>query len=249
MKHQFAGRNTRLHASALLVILTFGLSMFGVPASASAQSRRNNGRGITVFTDPEFRGESATFRDDIADLRSYGLNDKVSSIEVPNGESWEICQDLNYGNRCQVLSGSVSNLRDMGWNDRISSLRRVGNTFGNNMGNRRGNGIGYGNGNRARNSESLLFYDRTGFRGSSTLVNSDASDLSFIGRPSSVEVRGGTWELCDRSGRCATVTQSVSDLSQLGLRDRLRSANLLDDRDNRGVGRVRRNRNSGGYWP
>jgi hypothetical protein len=246
MKHQFSGCKTRIGASALLVTLC----IFGVSASSSAQPRRNAGRGVTVFTDPEFRGESTTFRDDIPDLRSYGLNDKVSSIEIPNGESWEVCQDLNYANRCQAISGSVANLRDMGWNDRISSLRRVGNSFGNIMGNRRGNGngIGMGKGNRSTNAGSLLFYERTGFHGSSTLVNSDASDLSFIGRPSSVEVRGGTWELCDRSGRCATVTQSVKDLSQLGLRDRLQSANLLDNRDDRGFERARRNRNNGGYW-
>jgi hypothetical protein len=141
----------------------------------------------------------------------------------------------------------------MGWNDRISSLRRVGNSFGNGGGygvrNRRSNGS---NGTVfGRNSGSLLFYDRTGFRGSSTVVTSDASDVSFVGRPASVQVRGGgTWELCDRSGRCATVTQSVSDLSQLGLRDRLRSANIVNDRNQNDRNNRGRNRgNNGGYWP
>ena len=240
MRHQFARCKTSLSASALLV----ALCVVGVSVPTSAQSRRNAGRGITVYADPDFRGASTTIRDDTPDLRGFGLNDKISSIEVPNGESWEMCQDINYGNRCQVISGSVSDLRAMGWNDRISSLRRVGNGLGNGVRNRNGNGIG------SRN-ESLLFFDRTGFRGSSTVVTSDSSDLGFVRRPAaSVEVRGGTWELCDQSGRCATIRQNVSDLSQLGLGNRLRSAYLVDDRNGNGngYGRGRRNRSNGGYW-
>ena len=239
MRHQFARCKTSLSASALLVTLC----VVGVSVPTSAQSRRNAGRGITVYADPDFRGASTTIRDDTPDLRGFGLNDKISSIEVPNGESWEMCQDINYGNRCQVISGTVSDLRAMGWNDRISSLRRVGNGVRNRNGN--GNGIG------SRN-ESLLFFDRTGFRGSSTVVTSDSSDLGFVRRPAaSVEVRGGTWELCDQSGRCATIRQNVSDLSQLGLGNRLRSAYLVDDRNGNGngYGRGRRNRSSNnGYW-
>ena len=219
------------HIAVLIAICLLGVSV-------SAQSRRfGSGRGITVYTDPDFRGESASFRNDMPDLRGYALNDKISSIDLPNGEAWEICQDINYGNRCQVVSGSISNLRDMGWNDRISSLRRVANVAAN----RRPGGVF-----NSRVSQTLRFYDRTDFRGSSTLVSSDSSDLSFVGRPRSVEVRGGVWQLCDRSGRCATVTQDVSDLNQLGLRDRLRSANLVNDR---GFGsRSNQGNNSGGWW-
>jgi hypothetical protein len=233
MKDEFSRCKTSLSASALLV----ALCIVGVSMPASAQSRRNAGRGITVYADPDFRGQSMTLRDDTPDLRGYGFNDKISSIEVPNGESWEMCQDINYGNRCQVISGSVSDLRGMGWSDRISSLRRVGNGFGNRV----GNGIG----NQRYNNESLLFYDRTGFRGSSTTVTSGSSlGSSFVRRPAaSVEVRGGTWELCDQSGRCATVRQNVSDLSQLGLGNRLRSATLVDDRNGNGNGYGRNRRN------
>ena len=232
--------------------VVIALCMLG--ASVSAQSRRyGGGGGITVFTDPDFRGESATFRTDTPDLRGYGINDKVSSIELPNGEAWEVCQDVNYGNRCQVVSGSISNLRDMGWNDRISSLRRVGNVASN-----RRNG-GYGGVVSPRNSQSrnaqsqnqsLRFYDRADFRGSSSIVMGNSPDVSFVGRPRSVQVRGGAWELCDRSGRCATVTQDVSDLTQLGLRDRLRSANLVNDRGyGNGNQRNQGNNRNGSWWP
>ena len=234
--------------------IVLALCMLG--ASVSAQSRRyGGGGGITVFTDPDFRGESATFRTDTPDLRGYGINDKVSSIELPNGEAWEICQDVNYGNRCQVVSGSISNLRDMGWNDRISSLRRVGNVTNNRRNSGYGNG-GYGGGvvsprnSQSQNAQSLRFYTGANFRGASSIVTSNSSNLNSIGRPRSVQVRGGAWELCDRSGRCATVTQDVSDLTQLGLRDTLRSVNLVNDR---GYGNSNRrnqsNNGNGSWWP
>ena len=81
------------------------MAMFAL--SASAQSRRY-GTGITVYANPNFRGQSATFRTDTPDLRAYSLNDKISSMDIPNGEAWEVCQDINYANRCQVFSGSVT---------------------------------------------------------------------------------------------------------------------------------------------
>src|SRR5437870_2983457 len=114
MSHH-AGRYAVTFAAMLILTSVFSMS-------AAAQTRRY-GAGITVFTNPNFGGESVSFRDDTPDLTAYKLNDKISSLEITDGESWEVCQDVNYGNRCQVFSGSVSDLRSMGWNDRISSLR------------------------------------------------------------------------------------------------------------------------------
>src|ERR1051325_3084608 len=221
-----------LIASALLLVLT--------ASPASAQYRRG-GTGITVFTNPNFGGQSATFRDDVADLRQYGLNDQISSIEITDGESWEIRQDINFANRCQVISGSVSDLRQMGWNDRVSSMRRVGNGYGN-----------YGNGNYGAYGQrrgtytdnyrpELVIFDRTGYRGSSRTGTDQGGFRSFGNRGGSVQVRSGTWELCDDTGRCATVSQSVSDLSRVGLSGRITSARpVYDNYDNRpGRGRGR----------
>jgi len=217
----------------LLLVVAVALALSS--ASVSAQSRRFGNRGITVYTNPDFRGESATFRDDMPDLRAYGLNDKISSIEIPNGEAWELCQDINFANRCQIFTGSVSDLRDMGWNDRASSLRRVNAGYNSRRGDVYSPRV-----NQAR----LLFFDRPDFRGTSTMVTDENPDLSFVGRPRSVEVRGGTWRLCDRSGRCALVTDDVRDLSEIGLNARLRSATLVN---NRGYNGNRTNQGNG--WP
>ena len=228
MANQAGGRMVRIAVSAVMM-LTW---MFAV-SSASAQTRRNGG-GITVYTNPNFTGESVSFRNDTPDLRGYSLNDKISSLDIPNGESWEVCQDINYANRCQVFSGSVSDLRSMGWNDRISSLRRVSTTFNG----RRTNGVLLPNG--SNRSQGLVLYDRPNFRGTSTVVNSD-SNVGLGNGLGSAQVRGGSWQLCDRTGRCATVTQDVADLSQLGLRGRITSAHLVNGNQNNGVyGRDRR---------
>ena len=60
-----------------------------------------------------------------------------------------------------------------------------------------------------------------------------------------MEVRSGTWQLCDRNGRCATVSQNVNDLSQLGLSGQITSVRPLNNQqygNGNGYGRGRRNR-------
>jgi hypothetical protein len=113
-----------------------------------------------------------------------------------------------------VLTGSVSDLRSMGWSDRISSLRRVGSA-----GYRRNNRDVY---QSDTSQTGLVFYGRPGFRGASRVVTSGSTNMGWAAR--SIQVRGGgPWEVCDNTGQCATVNQSVSDVSQLGLTGRITS--------------------------
>jgi len=197
-------RTFRAYSSVPLAGAVLGAVLVSAPASG--QFRRNTNTGVILYADPNFRGASRAVNGDVADLRPVGLNDQVTSIEIPQGETWEICQDVNYGNACATLSGSVADLRTMGWDDRISSLRRVDGRFGYGT-NRNGR-----SGDFYSQSQDVTFYDRTGYRGA-------AYDQGSLGNrvARSVEVRGGTWELCDRAGRCSTVNESVSDLSRLGL--------------------------------
>ena len=178
-------------------------------------NRNNQSAGVTVYANANYRGQSATFRTDTPNLMASNLNDQVSSIRIPAGESWEVCQDVNYGSECQVLSASVADLRRSGWTDRISSLRQVDDRrFGD-----RGTGTSGVFGTIAQQSQrGLLFFDRNGFRGASTLVPVGASRMGFAAWQGSVQIRGGgAWELCDTSGNCATIDQDVSDLSYLGI--------------------------------
>jgi hypothetical protein len=200
----------------------------------------NGALAVTVYANANFNGERASFRDDTPTLVPSGLNDKVSSIQIPAGEAWEVCQDVDYGSQCEVLSDSVSDLRSMGWSDRISSLRRTDNRrFGNGgYRDRRSNG-----GNNPEVQQSLLFFDRKSFQGTSSPINRGASRLGFSAKQGSVQVRGGgAWELCDQSRRCATIDQDVPDVSRLRLKGRITSARPVDDsqwRRNRGAERIR----------
>jgi hypothetical protein len=212
-------KNRQLLAKTSILVGTVlvGVSLFSDPASAQFRpNSRGNGVAI-VFADPGFRGASYAVRGDTPDLRPYRLNDKVSSIEIPAGEAWEVCQSVNYSSSCQILRGSVADLRTMGWDDKISSLRRVDGNFR--------DGRQSGVFSQPRTVQGLVFYDRTGYRGA-------AYDQGSLGnhRARSVEVRsGGTWELCDRTGRCTTISQSVTDLSRLGLNGQIRSVRPVNN--------------------
>jgi Beta/Gamma crystallin len=186
------------------------------------------GTSVTVYDGPNFRGQSVTFRDDRPNLVSFNMNDRVSSIRISDGEAWEVCQDIDYGNQCQVLASSVVDLRSMGWNDRISSLRRADNGGYRDGGSRdrRPDGV-FQNGAQ----QGLMFYDQSNYRGRSTLVTSGSSArMGFPTRQGSIQVRGaGAWELCDGSGNCATINQNVPDISRIGLNDRITSARIVNN--------------------
>jgi hypothetical protein len=101
--------------------LAVGLGV-AVCLSATAlftQERQIGGVGLTVFTDRNFRGRSATIRDDMPNLQAIGLNDAVSSLQVGPGEQWEVCEHANYEGRCVVVSGSEFDLRPSKWNRRF----------------------------------------------------------------------------------------------------------------------------------
>ncbi len=205
-----------------VLAVVLGLSAFSLDASAQRRGIGYGGYGgVTVYEHPDFRGDSVTFRNEVADLREHGLNDRISSLEMSGNQSWEVCRDVNYSGGCRVFSGTIDDLRAEGWNDRISSMRAVGYARNNPRGGWPGNARNDRNDRSDRDSR-LVFYDRPNFRGDSRGVQNTAGTLgSFGDRARSVQVYGGTWELCDsasRNARCVTVSQSVSDLRSLGLR-------------------------------
>ncbi len=79
---------------------------------------------ITVFVDAQYRGASQSFSREIPDLRSSGLNDRISSIRIRG--AWEVCTDAWFRGRCEVINEDVWNLEQWRLNDQISSMRPVG---------------------------------------------------------------------------------------------------------------------------
>lgn len=186
---------------------------FATSSAAQFEERQIGGVGITVFRDENFRGENATFRQDVPDLRQYGLNDRITSLRVAPGEYWEGCESPNYQGRCQVFSGDERDLGRVGWSDKISSLRRV----------RRGGG------RPPTGRSGIVLYDEPFFRGRSITVRAPIDNLrlqNFHDRAESVRVLSGTWELCaePRFRRCQTVASDIPQLSSVGLNKKLSSA-------------------------
>ena len=197
-------RCLRFFVYSLFVILFAGNLIV-----SSAQERQMGGVGITVFTDVNFGGKSATFREDVPNLDPLGFNDKISSLRVGRGERWEVCKDANYQGRCVIVSGEEPDLRRNSWNDLISSFRRV-----------RG---GVPRPPEQGNSYIVLF-DRTNYRGNPTNYDGPYPDVG--GRAQSVTIGRGVWELCEGqnySGRCVTLDQSVPDLGAYNLLNRVYS--------------------------
>jgi hypothetical protein len=219
--------------------LALAVSAFSLDASAQQRDRGYGGySGITVYEHPDFRGDSVTFRNQVPDLRQHALNDRISSLEVDGNQAWEVCRDVNFGGGCRVFQGTIDDLRAEGWNDRISSMRAVGFARGNvnrggAWGNPRGNvnrGGVWGNprGNANNRQSRLVLFDRPNFRGDARNVLNSATNLGNLGdRVRSVQVYGGTWELCEgasRNARCVTVSDNVPDLRNLGFRNGVASA-------------------------
>src|SRR5688500_17716855 len=185
----------------LSLALALAVSALSVDASAQQRGRGFGYSGITVYEHPDFRGDSVTFRDAVPDLRQHGLNDRISSLEVDGNQAWEVCRDVNFEGGCRVFQGTIDDLRAEGWNDRISSMRAVGFARGNSnrggvWGNRRGDSNPRGNVNNRQSR--LVLFERPNFRGDARNVMNSAADLGASGdRVRSVQVYGGTWELCE----------------------------------------------------
>jgi len=183
---------------------------------------------VTFFEREGFQGRSFTTESQINNFARYGFNDSASSVVVTR-ESWEVCEDTQFGGRCAVLQpGQYPSLRSMGLNDRVSSVRA------------------------ARNNETapapvtpqVTFYENESFSGRSFLTKTQVRNLNrnqFNDRASSVVVVGGPWELCDNvrySGRCVVLRPGqYPSMAAMGLNNRVSSVRAVSrdarDDDNR----------------
>ncbi len=118
------GRHVSGLVRGLACSLAVGVFLCAAVVCSAQDPRFIGGAGITVFADSNFRGTTQTFQSDVSDLRSSGLDNRISSLRIGPGEQWEVCENRNYGGRCIVVSGQESNLQNNGWGDRISSIRR-----------------------------------------------------------------------------------------------------------------------------
>jgi len=163
--------------------------------------------GIDLFTSTNFSGNRRTFTRAEADLRRQNFNAVARSLRIAPGEQWEVCADTNFRN-CLIVNTSWSDLNGLGMARRIRSIRPWG----------WGPGIGMA---------SIVLFDQTNFRGRTFRVDGPEAQMAgWAGRAQSVQVNGGSWQLCERtgfSGRCITVSQSLPDLGSMNMSRRVAS--------------------------
>jgi len=83
------------------------------------------GAQVVFYEHDGFQGRSFTAEQQVNDFDRSGFNDRASSVVV-QGNSWEVCENADFGGRCVVLrQGRYESLAAMGLNDRISSVRSV----------------------------------------------------------------------------------------------------------------------------
>jgi hypothetical protein len=205
---------------------------FGAVASAAPQ-RQFGGTGITVSDDVNFQGATETFRDDVPDLRVFRFNDRISSLVVAPGESWEVCDDVKYGGRCIVVSGSERDLRARGLNDVITSMRRL---QGREARRERDDRDDHDN----RGGGGITVSDDVNFEGTTATFRRDIPDLRDVflnDRISSLQVAPGeSWEVCENTnytGRCLVVSGAERDLRRRGMNDTITSLRRVGGRDQR----------------
>ena len=143
----------------------------GAFGSTSGGGWGASGRGVTLFRDAGFRGDSETFASDVPDLSATRIGARqASSIDVPEGCVAELFTGTGFSGRSATFRSSHDNLRltDVG-NDAAASLRvdcREAYGAGG-----RGRGLG------ASGRGVTLFRD-AGFAGDSETFAFDVPDLS-----------------------------------------------------------------------
>ena len=171
---------------------------------------------VTFYERDGFQGRSFTTESQVGNFERYGFNDRASSVVVTK-DSWEVCQNNQFGGRCAVLQpGQYPSLAAMGLNDRVSSVRAVRNTA------------------PAAQTPQVTFYENESFGGRSFLTNTQVRNLNrnqFNDRASSVVVTGGAWELCEDvryNGRCVVLRPGqYPSMTAMGLNDRVSSVRAV----------------------
>jgi hypothetical protein len=171
---------------------------------------------LTVFEDINYGGRALTITADVSSLRSVDFDDRISSVQIGQGETWEVCADAGYRGRCLIVTADEPDLRRRGLQDNISSVRRV-------------QAPGRGRG-PAQTPRGLQLYAGTNYSGESRTLTEAVPDfrrLLFNDRAISVRVPAGqAWEVCVSANYddCRVVDRDQPDLAPLGISRLISSA-------------------------
>jgi hypothetical protein len=177
------------------------------------------GATITLFGHDDFRGPRVTLTQAAHVFREFDFNDRASSVVV-EGESWEVCQDIDFRSRCAVLvPGSYPNLGAVGLGDLLSSARPM---------RRQPPPPPPPPPVAAPQDGDVVFFEYPGFQGRGVGLSSEIDDMHEVGfndRASSMIVFEGRWEVCEHAdfgGRCMILRPGrYPDLGAMGMNGRI----------------------------
>ena len=220
------------------LVLALG-SAFAPPALAEHPHYGRGGQGAAIlYAHPDFTGRSIRVTGAIPRLADYRFNDRASSIRVTGG-AWEVCVDANYRGRCEVIEYREGRLNEVRLNDKITSIRPVAYGRGGRYDRSdrytrrdRGYDRDWGrDGRYARRSYNapVVLYRDAHFRGRALPLEGAVphlNQLRFNDSASSIEIRGGAWEVCTHPnfrGRCEIISGSTDELGRYRLNDKITS--------------------------
>jgi hypothetical protein len=167
---------------------------------------QNPGGGyVVIFDQINFRGTPTNY-----DSVETNMFKRARSITIGSG-TWQICDGRNFTGRCETLSQSVANLGSFNINDTIRSLRPIGIVPPQPVPN-----------------PYIVIFENENFRGNPENYNSERPNINK--RAGSITIGAGVWEVCSERnfrGHCETLSQSLANLRNTGLRDRIRSVRPL----------------------
>jgi hypothetical protein len=199
-------------------IAAIALVALAAVVPASAQSR--GGRGIELFSEPNFGGDSRFFPDGQWNLAERGFNDRTMSVRVYGRDSWQLCDNHGYGGACVFINRDEPDLNRLGIAGRVSSFRRADDGY-------HRDGGGYGRPDTR--GAGLILFEGPNFSGRSVRLHEQVADFEWNRFNDTAQslVANGRWVVCehrDFGGACQVVIGEYNDLNRIGMWGRISSA-------------------------
>ncbi len=194
------------------IFFAAALTALTVQPAVKAQS---GSPSLVLYSDTGLRGQAVEIFGDEVNLQTLRFNDQARSVELRGSGVWLLCSDAYFRGRCEYIDGTVRNLGEIGLSGSVSSAKYTE----------------YSQGPR---SFEITFFADSNFRGPFIGFNEGEASFGkfrFNDTASSVLINRGTWLVCedaDYRGHCEVLDASASDLTWLGLNDRITSFRRYD---------------------
>lgn len=114
-------RAIRSGAAQKSLLTVSALALTGLVGPLFTPSAFAQNATIKLYETDNLGGRSLLIDRDVSDLTRYDFNDRVGSIEIPEGR-WLMCEHVNYQGRCEVVDTRNCDLRALKLQYQVSSI-------------------------------------------------------------------------------------------------------------------------------